>query len=96
MSSANSPSGGRPRTVAIVVGVVVVVAALLVILLVNRGDSEPAATPASSASAPAVPSPTPTPPSVLWAGQVCTDLDRVRTSVSSLGRNLDYDVTADA
>lgn len=50
---------------------------------------------AATTSAAPIPSPTPTPAAVLWAGQLCTSMDRVKGSVSSLGRNLSYDVTAD-
>ena len=52
-------------------------------------------TDASSASAPPTASPTPTPASVVWAGRVCSDMDRVKASVGSLGQNLSYDVTSD-
>lgn len=54
-------------------------------------------TDASSTSAPptASPTPTPTPASVVWAGRVCSDMDRVKASVGSLGQNLSYDVTSD-
>lgn len=50
---------------------------------------------AESASPTPSPSPTPTPSAVAWAGDVCTQMARVKTSVSALGSNLSFDISAD-
>ena len=93
-ASAQRPRG--PIIAAGVVAAVVVVGVVLAIVLVNRGGSDVTSTPTAASTPTALPRPTPTPESVLWAGQVCSDIERVKSGVSGLGRNLDYDVTADA
>ncbi|MEI6360956.1 MAG: hypothetical protein WCP95_02375 [Actinomycetes bacterium] len=42
------------------------------------------------------PTPTPTPPSVVWAGAVCQDFGRVKTSVGALGHNLTFKTSTDS
>ena len=81
----------------VVIGVIVVVAVVGVVAAV-RGASAPSlpiARPSASPT-PSVPEPEPTPPSVLWAGRFCEDRDAVSAAVGQLGRNLSYDVGADA
>jgi len=72
---------------------VTMVALLAVGLLGACGSDEDAAEGSSSVSA--SPSPTPTPAPVVWAGEVCVERDRLGAAVSSLGRNLSYDITSD-
>lgn len=67
-------------------------AAMAVVALLSTSCSGGAE---GSGSTSSTPSPTPTPASVLWADDVCVQRDNVKASVSSLGRNLSYDVTAD-
>lgn len=74
------------------VGVAVILTAGL---LAACGSSTDAGSTGASAAATPTPTPTPTPVSVVWAGQVCGDMDRVKSSVGSLGQNLSYDVTSD-
>jgi hypothetical protein len=52
----------------------------------------------SSTTAESTPTPTPapTPPSVVWAGAVCTDFARVKTSVGALGHNLTFKTSTDS
>ncbi len=68
------------------------------VVLVSAGcSSSDEASPSASMSA--SPSPSTSEASnaeaVVWAGDVCTQMARVKTSVSALGGNLSYDITAD-
>lgn len=72
--------------------VVVAGACAALILAVSACGSSDDASPTTASP---TPTPTPTPASVVWAGDVCVEMDRVKTSVAALGRNLSYDVTAD-
>ena len=75
-----------------------VAGAVVVLMLVTAGCSS-SSDAESSASASVAPTPTASSSSneeaVAWAGQVCTDMARVKTSVSALGGNLSYDISAD-
>jgi hypothetical protein len=62
-------------------------------LLVACGSSDDES--AASAPTSASPTPTPTPSAVIWAGEVCGARDDLNAAVSSLGRNLSYDVSSD-
>lgn len=71
-------------------------AVALVVLVAGCSSSS------DSESSSAAPSPSPSvsatgtgAEAIAWAGQVCTDMDRVKTSVGALGSNLSYDITAD-
>ncbi len=72
-------------------------AAVLMVLVAGCSSSSDS----SSSTAAASPSPSLSAPgtsaeAVAWAGEVCTQMDRVKTSVSTLGGNLSYDITADS
>ena len=77
---------------------IVVASAVLALMLVSAGCSS-SSDAESSAVATIAPTPTATSSSnedaLVWAGQVCTDMARVKTSVSALGGNLSYDISAD-
>lgn len=68
-----------------------IAAGVLALALAGCGSSSTA----DSSSTSPTPTPTPTPASVVWAGEVCQSMDRVKASVGALGRNLSYDVTSD-
>ena len=80
-------------------GLVVLLAAgiIVAIVLIARSSGGEGSSESTLAAASATPSPsaTPTPAPVLWAGEVCVARDNLGAAVSSLGRNLSYDVTSD-
>lgn len=72
----------------IVVGITVAVLMTATAACSSSSDaSSSAPTPSASASSAAT--------AVEWAGDVCSQMQRVKTSVSALGKNLSYDITAD-
>ncbi|MDI1289912.1 MAG: hypothetical protein PSX37_08210 [bacterium] len=75
---------------------IVLASAAVVLMVIATGCSSSGDAESASAS----PSPSPSASdsgadAVAWAGDVCTQMDRVKTSVSALGSNLSYDITAD-
>lgn len=76
----------------------IVAAAAAVALMVLAAGCSSSGDSSSSAAASPSPSMSATGSSadaVAWAGEVCTQMDRVKTSVGALGGNLSYDMTAD-
>lgn len=74
----------------IVVGITVAVLMTVTAACSSSSDassSSSAPTPSASAASTAT--------AVEWAGDVCSQMQRVKTSVSALGKNLSYDITAD-
>lgn len=72
----------------------IVLAVVLIVRGLSGGDESPSPDRNSAPAAP-VPTVSATPAAVVWAGQVCTARDDLGAAVSSLGRNLNYDVTSD-
>lgn len=72
---------------------VLVASAIMAAALLSSGCGSDGAADAQDASP--SPTPTPTPSSVVWAGEVCVARDNLTAAVSTLGRNLSYDVTSD-
>ena len=71
-------------------------AALLVLVAGCSSSGESSSSSAAASPSPSLSASGTSADAVAWAGEVCTQMDRVKTSVSALGGNLSYDITADS